>query len=202
MASRNNLRREIILASASPRRREILKMLGIPHRVVVPRVSEATDESDPRRLVKELAVRKALDVSRRLKSRKRLVIAADTVVFLNGRVIGKPRSSPHAESILRSLSGSVSEVYTGVAVLDSASGKIHSGAALSVVTMRRLTPAEIKSAAGRHLDKAGAYAVQEKNDAFVSQIKGDYYNVVGLPVGLLLRILKSFGVVVNPSKKL
>lgn len=202
MASRNKRHPEIILASASPRRREILKMLGIPHRVVVPRVSEATDESDPRRLVKELAVRKARAVSRRLKSRRCLVIGADTVVYLKGRVIGKPRSSRHAESILEALSGSVSEVYTGVAVLDTETGKILSGAALSVVTMRRLTRAEIKSAAGRHLDKAGAYAVQEKNDAFVEKIKGDYYNVVGLPVGLLLRILKRFGVVVSPSKKL
>lgn len=177
-------------------------MLGIRHKVMASRASEDSVEADPRRLVKCLAARKAAEVAGRLKTRKCLVIGADTIVYLKGKVIGKPRSSDHARGILKNLSGSVSEVYTGVAVLDTATGRMKTGAAVSEVTMRRLTGAEIKSAASRHMDKAGAYAVQEKNDAFVKKIKGDYYNVVGLPAGLLISMLESFGVVVSPSKKL
>lgn len=176
-------------------------MLGIRYKVMASRASEVSDEKNPRRLVRELAARKASEVAGRLKKSACLVVGADTVVYLKGEIIGKPTSPKHARDILKSLSGSVSRVYTGVAVLDTATGKMKIGSALSEVTMRRLTPSEINSASRRHLDKAGAYAVQEKNDAFVKKIKGDYYNVVGLPAGLLLSILGSFGVVLSPSRK-
>jgi len=115
-------------------------------------------------------------------------------VVLKGAIIGKPEHEKDAVDILSKLSGTYHRVYSGVAVVNAATGKKKVSYEVSRVKMRRLSPQEIKNVAHKHLDKAGAYAVQEKEDAFVEKIEGDYFNVVGLPLKLLRLMLSGFGV--------
>lgn len=135
-----------------------------------------------------LAVRKAVSVARRHANA--VVLGADTVVFINGKVVGKPKNAAHARRMLAELSGAWQKVYTGVALVERAGKRSVSGVAMSRVRMRRLSEAEIERASNKHLDKAGAYAVQERGDAFVEKIIGDYDNVVGLPMRLVKRLLR------------
>jgi septum formation protein len=118
------------------------------------------------------------------------VLGADTLVFINGHVLGKPRNKQHAAEILNELSGAWQKVYTGVALVREGGKRIIARVAVSSVKTRRLSEDDICRMAGRHLDKAGAYAVQEKRDRFVTKIKGDYDNVVGLPMREVKKILR------------
>jgi septum formation protein len=180
----------IILASSSPRRIELLKRWGLKFKVKPSRINEHTRFKSPKSIVKDLAARKALSISRNLK--KGIVIGADTIVVLNGKIIGKPSSQENAKKILSSLSGTKHKVYTGIAVIDAACRKNIVDYEVSTVTMRKLSSQEIKRASSKHLDKAGAYAVQEESDAFVEKIEGDYFNVVGLPYKNLKKLLNKF----------
>lgn len=182
---------KLILASASPRRRDLLKNEGIKFKVVPSMVSEDYRSKKPANIVKELALKKAVSVASRLKSG--IVIGADTIVVLKGEIIGKPKDKADAARILGMLSGTYHKVYSGVAVVDAMSGKKIVDYEASRVKMRRLSRKEIARFAVKHLDKAGAYAVQEKGDAFVEKIEGDYFNVVGLPVRKLKCMLSKFG---------
>ena len=184
--------KKIILASASPRRSELLKKWGVPFTVNPSHVNEMTDRVRPFAIVKELALRKADSVARGLDAG--IVIGADTIVVLRGKIIGKPRDPGHAEKILGRLNGTRHKVYSGVAVVDAASGKRAVAYEVSTVTMRPLSREEIKRVSTKHLDKAGAYAVQENSDAFVEKIEGEYFNVVGLPYGKLRSLLKPYGI--------
>jgi septum formation protein len=178
----------VILASGSPRRKALMREHGYRFRTVVSGVNESVPRgTKPSAMVKLLAVRKAVAVAK--KHPDEIVIGADTTVFINGRIIGKPRNPAHAARMLRTLSGAWQKVYTGVAVAWAGGRKTVSGAAVSGVKMRRLTDAEIARASRKHLDKAGGYAVQERKDAFVERIRGDYDNVVGLPMRLVKRLL-------------
>jgi septum formation protein len=154
-------------------------------------VSEKTAETNPSKLVRDLALRKAVATAKKIRSG--LVIGADTIVVLNGEIIGKPENNAHAAQILGKLNGTWHKVYTGVAVVDAGGRRQKVASVLSRVKMRKLGCDEVKRLSQKHLDKAGAYAVQETDDRFVEKIIGDYTNVVGLPVSTLLRLLKQMG---------
>jgi septum formation protein len=183
---------KIILASASPRRKQILAELGLKFSIVPSNIREETSHKRPSSIVVDLALQKAGSVASKLRSG--LVVGADTIVVLKGEIIGKPRDRKDAANILRKLSGSCHRVYTGLAVIDAETGRTVKAFEMSKVKMRRIAPGELERLAGKHMDKAGAYAVQEKDDAFVEKIEGDYFNVVGLPVGLFKRMLRKFGI--------
>ena len=184
---------DIVLASASPRRRELLKKIVDDFRVVPSGVDETKiKERDPVKFALEAAILKARDIGERHPSS--LVIAADTIVCLGNRIIGKPRDREDARRTLGALSGTRHRVITAVALFKKDEGKLRSGYEESFVRFRRLDASAVETYldSGDSLDKAGSYAIQEVNDAFVESLEGDYDNVVGLPVGLLRRLLESF----------
>ena len=178
---------KLILASASPQRRILLRALKVPFKVVPSRVSERSSVKDPRRLVSLLAERKARSVAR---GRAGLVLGADTVVVCRGKILGKPRDLKDSARILSLLNGTWHRVYTGVALVDAGTGKAWKAVVASKVKARKLSPERILSMAGRHMDKAGSYAVQDGKDPFISRIAGPYDNVVGLPLAAVRALLK------------
>jgi septum formation protein len=165
-----------------------MKQAGYRFRIVVSDVRETVPRGiSPKELVKTLALKKAVAVSKAHPAA--VVLGADTVVYINNRIVGKPRDKKHAVKILRELSGAWQKVYTGVAVA-WAGGKRHKkSVAVSSVKMRHLNDKDLAWASAKHLDKAGAYAVQEKRDPFVERIVGDYDNVVGLPMRVVKKLL-------------
>jgi septum formation protein len=177
--------RTLILASGSPRRRALLEEANIPFRVVVPAVEEDEPErGDARAVALANARRKALAVP------GDLVLAADTVVALGDRLLGKPRDETHARELLRALSGTTHAVVTAVAL--KAMGQLHERCVETRVTMRALREAEIDAYArsGEGMGKAGAYAIQETADRFVTRLDGPFDNVVGLPVAAVRELLR------------
>ncbi len=189
------MNKPIILASNSPRRRELLRQIGLQFN------SDPADV-DERRLPGEgaerYALRVALDKARVAAKRagQGIVIAADTIVVLGDTVLGKPAGAADAERMLALLSGRMHRVITGLAIMDAETGKMKTGAAITSVWFRDLLPAEIRSyvATGEPLDKAGAYGIQEKGALLVQKIEGCYFNVVGLPLSLLGEMLREFGI--------
>lgn len=185
------MRREpLVLASGSPRRRAILRAAGVRFRVDPSGVDESSRERNPRRLVIALARRKAADVARRHPDR--LVLGADTVVSCAGEIIGKPKDRADAERILRLLSGRWQSVWTGVA-LALPGGRVISDAAVSKVKARALPEPLLRRLVGKHMDKAGAYAVQDREDPLVERVVGDRDNVTGLPMRVVRRLLARAG---------
>ena len=185
----------IILASNSPRRRELLGQMGLrDFKVSAPNVDEWVEEGLlPARIVEELSLRKARAAADKAGPGE-LIIAADTVVALDGAVLGKPRSGEEAFAMLSALSGREHHVYTGVTVLRD--GRTVTEHERTAVAFRELEPGEIRAyvATGEPMDKAGAYGIQGLGALLVSGIRGDYCNVVGLPVFRLGQILARFGV--------
>lgn len=195
--------RLLILASASPQRKELLRSRGIPLRVIPSTFRERlplTTQS-PQRLVCSLAKEKAKNVWQKLtregwpkdKWDKLVLLAADTLVIHQRTIIGKPASSAEAQAILTRLSGNWHKVYTGFFLWDLLGGKKIIDWEMSRVKMRILSRKEIVKVHSRHLDKAGAYAIQEKNDAFAEKIIGSYSNVVGLPLEKVCNYLTELG---------
>ena len=175
----------LVLASASPRRRALLQAAGIAFRVVEPRVDEHDPErGDPHAVALANAVRKAEAVS------GDAVLGADTVVAVGDRLLGKPRDAAHARELLAALSGTTHRVVTGVALV--AGGRTRTRSVETRVTMRPLSPAEIEAyvASGEAMGKAGAYAIQETADRFVTALDGPFDNVVGLPVDAVRELLE------------
>ena len=185
----------IILASASPRRKELLKMLGVEDLRIIPaRGEEKADPAlPPAELVKTLAAHKAREVAAQCAPAD-VIVAADTIVWADGRVFGKPHSEAEAAQMLRTLSGRLHEVYTGVAVIQS--GRELLAAERSAVRFRALSEREIAAyiATGEPMDKAGAYGAQGKAALFVEGIEGDFFNVMGLPLCRLGIMLRELGV--------
>lgn len=184
----------IILASSSPRRREFLKQLGIPFKIIAPRVEEEAEKREkPGHFAWRLAVDKAFDVASRVPG-KRIVIAADTIVVLGKKILGKPKDAADAQRMLKMLSGREHEVITGVCVMQ---GKKRLNFVTSTnVEFKKLTKQELDFyiASGEPMDKAGAYAIQGIGSFLIRRIRGSYTNVVGLPVAELLDVLeKEFG---------
>lgn len=185
----------IILASNSPRRKELLGRIGITDfTVAAPNVDESVEDGlSPAEIVEQLSLRKARAAAKKAGPSD-LIIAADTVVALDGAVLGKPRDKGAAFAMLTALSGREHHVFTGVTVLrGEEAATLHEETA---VTFRQLTPEEIRGyiATGEPMDKAGAYGIQGIGALLVSGIRGDYCNVMGLPVFRLGQILSSFGV--------
>lgn len=178
----------LILASQSPQRRKLLKRLGLPFRVIAPRVHEKSSEKNPARLVALLARRKALSVARRHP--RAWVLGADTVVACRGKILLKPRSLAESENILRHLNGRWQSVHTGVALALNGGHTVFSEAVVTKALARRLSEEQLKSMAGKHMDKAGAYAIQDRRDPFISRLVGPRDNVIGLPLAAVRRLLK------------
>lgn len=189
---------KIVLASASPRRRELLEQIGIKFDIVVS--NEPEDEIDkslsPENYTSELALMKACNVAKKLTGTKRkdsLIIAADTVVYSDGKILGKPKDSDDAFRILKSLSGKAHEVYTGICVMRLTNGYATSKSIKTTVKFKELTDKTIKAyiKTGEPADKAGAYGIQGRGAVLVEEICGDYFNVVGLPLSALYDVLIS-----------
>lgn len=185
--------REIVLASASPRRRELLGQLGGPFRIVIPDVEE---RPWPRESPASYALRNASDKARAVQAKlpaaaDATIIAADTIVVADGRILEKPADAADAARMLRELSGRTHQVITGLIVL--ARGEERGRAVRTEVVFRPLQEAEIAAyvASGEPMDKAGAYAIQGGAGAFVQAVNGSYTNVVGLPVDELRALLAS-----------
>ena len=185
---------DIILASQSPRRKELLSQMGLRgFKVTSPEVDETVEEHlPPAQVVEELSRRKALAVASHA-DQDDLIIAADTVVALEGAVLGKPADQREAFAMLTALSGNRHYVYTGLTVIKG--DQVMTQHECTTVTFRDLEPEEISHyiATGEPMDKAGAYGIQGLGAMLVSGIEGDYFNVVGLPIFRLSRILAGFG---------
>lgn len=197
----NSTDKKIILASASPRRRELLAQIGMEFEVRPSGASEITGETEPSGIVTELSALKARDVFAALSEEERrdvLVIGADTIVVLDGKIMGKPKGPEGAVRMLGSLQGRTHQVYSGVTLVwqeekDAGTSRMElSFHEKTDVAMFPMTEREIADyvATGEPLDKAGAYGIQGKCAAHIRGIAGDYYNVVGLPVGRLCQELK------------
>lgn len=186
---------QIILASNSPRRKELLEQIGLrDFKVSAPNVDESVEAGlSPDQIVEELSLRKARAVKR--AGPRDIVIGADTVVALDGAVLGKPRDPGDAFSMLTTLSGREHRVYTGVTVLQGERAVTEHEE--TAVVFRALEPGEIRGyiATGEPMDKAGAYGIQGLGALLVEEIHGDYFNVMGLPLLRLARMLEEFGVV-------
>lgn len=182
----------LVLASASPRRRDLLARLGVAFDVVPSDVDESFNpKSLPATIAAELSIRKAASIAPRFPDR--LILAADTIVVLDGQILNKPADAEDAIGMLQQLSGGCHDVYTGIALVQQSSDRSASAIQRTRVTFDELEMGEIEAyvAGGSPLDKAGAYGIQDDRGAlFVKRVEGDYYNVVGLPLNLLYRTVK------------
>ena len=186
--------RQLILASQSPRRKQLLKQLGVKFAVAENTFVETKHKNgSPQEHVIENALGKALSVAARYKNA--LIIGADTVVVYKRKVLGKPKDNKEAVSFLRMLQGNTHAVYTGLALIDTKKNKILTGYVKTLVTVRTLTEQELKAylAQINPLDKAGAYAIQGPGSIVVEKIDGCFYNVVGFPIAKLEDMMISFG---------
>ena len=180
---------KIVLASSSPRRKELLEQLGVAFTVAEPFSDESSTDPDPRKRVVQNAESKVQSVSGIYPDS--LIMGADTIVFLDGRFLGKPSTPEEAKEMLRFLSGRTHYVFSGVAVLKTLSGAVYSGVEETLVTFKELSPESIDEyvESGEPMDKAGAYAIQGGAEMFVERIDGSWSNVVGLPLKLLEKLL-------------
>lgn len=194
---------KVILASGSPRRRELLSRAGIEFEIITSNIEEKTTEHEPDKVVRELSYIKAEDVLRKIVNRqsslgkmKIVVIGADTVVSKNGHIMGKPKSEAEAFDMIRFIQGSTHQVYTGVTTLvyQPDTKKVQASAFVECtdVTVLAMGDSEINDyiATGDCMDKAGAYGIQGNFGVYVERINGDYNNVVGLPIARLYQKLK------------
>ena len=180
---------KIVLASTSPRRIDILRQAGIRFKAVNPKVEENSVHPDPRQRVMENALSKAKSVSGQIEAR--LILAADTVVFINGEILGKPSSVIDAEEMIKTLTGRVHKVYTGVALIDKTLNRTLVNFEETLVYFKNMTNCEINEwvLSGDVLDKAGSYSVQGMGSFYVDRFVGSYYNVLGLPLSLVKDML-------------
>lgn len=201
---------QIILASASPRRRELLEQIGLTFEVCPAKGEEIITKSAPEEAVQELARAKAREVASMVRQygvrhgelvtpQDMIVIGADTVVAADGQILGKPVDEEDAFGMLSLLSGRSHAVYTGVALVfleQSGRAGEHVFYEKTIVSMREMSEKEIRRyiATGEPMDKAGAYGIQGKCAIYIDKIDGDYNNVVGLPVAALYRELKKLGI--------
>lgn len=201
---------QIILASASKRRQDILKSLGIKFKVVVSDLDEKRFKNqikDPIKLVKKLALEKALAVRQQIQDKKisekeYLIISADQVIGFKNKdkfiIFGKPKNKKEAIKMLHCLKAKTHKVYTGVAIINS-HGKKRIFCEISRISFRNFSEEELQEylKTNTYLDRAGAYGIQDKKCRFVKRYQGSYSNIVGLPLEKLVGILKEFGVRIN-----
>lgn len=180
----------LVLASRSPRRVALLRQMGKKFSICPAQSAEYTPYRRPHLQVADLAAKKAFEVAQQYP--RALVIGADTLVYCGGEVIGKPKDKQDALRILRKLNGAWQTVYTGVTLICLAEKKWVRAVAKTRCKARRLPLVRLQEMAGKHLDKAGAYAVQDTEDPFIEKIIGSRSNVVGFPVELVTEMLKEF----------
>ena len=185
-------KRPLILASGSPRRRELLAKMGYTFEICTPDVDEHV-AGHARDIVHTLARRKAQAAAAHYTDG--VIIASDTLVSLDGAPLGKPADAKEAHAMLAALSGREHEVFTGVCVLDVKTGQSETRTVRTGVTFREISAAEIDAyiATGEPMDKAGAYAIQGGAAPFVARLDGEYENVVGFPVAEVREMLSGFG---------
>lgn len=194
---------KIILASASPRRRELLSQIGLEFEVMPGNMEEITKSQIPSQMVMELSEGKAMDIFEKLPKEEQvssIVIGADTIVAFEEQIMGKPENRSRAVEMLSCLQGNTHQVYTGVTLV----GRKETGKELfkvsfferTDVTMYPMSREEIEIYVdtGEPMDKAGAYGIQGRCAAFIKEIKGDYNNVVGLPIGRLYQEMKKLNI--------
>jgi len=191
----------LVLASTSPRRISLLKQLGVPFEAVDPGDVENSVALDPVAHVRDHALSKAEAVA--AKYPDRLVIAADTIVVLDGRILEKPRNMEEAKAMLRVLCGRIHTVVSAVALVERDRGLSDLRIEETKVGMKKLTEEEIEAyvATGEPMDKAGAYAAQGIGAVIIERVEGCFYNVVGLPMSLLYDMLKDAGVDMLTSRR-
>lgn len=187
----------VILASASPRRRELLEQIGIEFEIGVSNQEELYVSTKPSEIVKELASQKAHNVASEIQRelKNTIIIGADTIVVLDDQILGKPKDEEDACHMLRNLQGSCHQVFTGTAILfydEKGMLTVDTHAEETRVFVHEMDESEIKGyvKTGEPMDKAGAYGIQGRFAAYIDKIEGDYYNVVGLPVAYVYQQIK------------
>ncbi len=186
--------RRVILASQSPRRRELLKQLNIDFEIISPEFDEKTDTNEfSSEIIENLAFQKALSVSKKFAPDS-LILSADTVVVLDNKILGKPKSENEAFQMLKSLSNKTHKVVTAVSLFDVKTQKSLTRSTESFVTFNELSDEDIKGYITVHhpLDKAGSYGIQELDKHFVRDIIGSFSNIVGLPLETVTQMLVEF----------
>ncbi|MDF2538765.1 MAG: hypothetical protein K0S76_1786 [Herbinix sp.] len=194
----------IILASESPRRKEIMELMGISYEVMASNVKEEVAETEPAAMVQALAALKTENiVARLIQSNKEeednIIIGADTMVFYREHALGKPKNKEDAIRMLSMLSNNTHEVYTGVNIIirkQNGERRVLTFAVCTKVTVQSMTIEQIKDYvdSGEPMDKAGAYAIQGKFGIYIKEINGDYYNVVGFPIAKIYESLYECGI--------
>jgi septum formation protein len=191
-----NKKVRLILASGSPRRIELLKKLGCKFQIIPSKIEEKINpHSSPIENIKNISRLKAIDVASRVSNG--IIIAADTDNVLKGEILGKPRNKKEDREMLRKTSGKIQQVITVITVMDAKTKKILQDTIVTKVKFRKLNYNLIErylNCGENLLDKAGAYAIQGKGALLIESIKGDYFNVVGLPLNALNKLLEKFGV--------
>ena len=188
----------IILASGSPRRKELLSLMGVTYEVMVSQKEEKLQDVEPSGLVMELAKMKACDIAQQVKG-PAVIIGADTVVACKNKVLGKPKDTEDARQMITMLAGNSHEVYTGVTMVIKEANQTERMVTFYEATKVYVTPMseeEIRSyvATGEPMDKAGSYAIQGVFAPYISKIEGDYYNIVGFPISHLYHAAKDAGI--------
>ena len=184
---------KIILASASPRRKELLSQIGLDFEIMVSDKETEIDSKDPREACEKQACQKAVDIveqaTLKYKENDFIVIAADTIVAFEGKILGKPKSREDAKQMIEDISGRKHRVYTAVCVYNSIKKSYESFVDDTLVEVAKLSDGEIEDYLDKKepYDKAGAYTIQGYFSRYIVGIEGDYYNVMGLPIGRLYR---------------
>lgn len=192
---------QVILASGSPRRKELLEQIGVKFQVITSNKEEIIASTNPEEVVKDLAAMKAEDVASGV-SGPAVILGADTVVVYRGQILGKPKDREEAVRMISSFAGDEHQVYTGVCMIkkesDGTAKKI-SFAEGTRVTVYPMTEQEILDyvESGEPMDKAGAYAIQGLFAPYIKEISGDYYNIVGFPVAGIYQRLKEEGIILK-----
>ncbi len=197
----NDSQRLIYLASSSPRRQELVRMLQLPVHIYPSNTDESIDPgTPPAHIVEQLSMRKASAVKQHILAESEsavdgVILGSDTIVVLNGQVLGKPTDANHANEMLSALQGHTHEVLTGIALLDLKTEHAIIRHRITKVTMKQLTTNQIDRyiATGEPLDKAGSYGIQGIGATLIDSIDGCYFNVVGLPISLLSDMLDEMG---------
>ena len=184
---------KIVLASTSPRRISLLRQTAMRFTVVIPVEDEASAKPDPKERVMDNALAKARSVLGNVE--EGLIVGADTVVYIDEKILGKPSSEDEARRMMETLSGRVHRVFTGLAVIDAESGREEVGCEETQVHLMKLSDEEISRyvRSGESMGKAGAYAIQGLGAVFVDKVVGCFHNVVGLPLSLLWKMIRGMG---------
>ncbi|MCK4995038.1 MAG: septum formation protein Maf [Candidatus Omnitrophica bacterium] len=191
---------KIILASASPRRKELLEKAGLNISVKPSKITEGPNTCTS---VEHYCLSLALSKAENIASTQgnAIIIAADTIVVLNNKIFGKPKNIRDAQAILSALNGTKHFVFTAIAVINTKENRKIVDIEKSTIFTRKLSSPQILMLSKKNHDKAGAYAIQEKSDMFIRRIEGDFYNVVGLPINNLRKILLEFNIKMGTLKQ-